>query len=155
MVAKRGFSPPEQTVSSGRIGPWTDVYATCATIYYCMTGKLVPEAMERMLGTPLYFPDQFSEKLSAVLTHGLALLPQDRIQSMGELRRALELTGAEPEPMPEIYNQKKTKKSLELQLKKSAAHDTPSAILKYELREDYVEITGYVGEPDSIVIPST
>ena len=32
-VMKRGFSPPEQCASGGRIGPWTDVYAMCATVY--------------------------------------------------------------------------------------------------------------------------
>ena len=37
LVAKKGFSPLEQYASGGNIGPWTDVYALCATIVYCVT----------------------------------------------------------------------------------------------------------------------
>ena len=42
MVAKHGFSPVEQYGQAGKIGPWTDVYAMAATIYYCCTGVLPP-----------------------------------------------------------------------------------------------------------------
>ena len=42
MVAKHGFSPIEQYSKSGKVGPWTDIYAMAATIYYCCTGILPP-----------------------------------------------------------------------------------------------------------------
>ena len=42
MVAKQGFSPIEQYWENGNVGPWTDVYAMAATIYYCCTGVLPP-----------------------------------------------------------------------------------------------------------------
>ena len=32
IVHKKGFSPPEQYTERMNIGPWTDVYAMCATI---------------------------------------------------------------------------------------------------------------------------
>lgn len=89
LVVKHGFSPPEQSASAGKIGPWTDVYAMCATIYYCMTGKLLPDAMDRMLGTPLVLPSLLSGNLTTALESGLALRPEERIQSMGELMTAL------------------------------------------------------------------
>ena len=66
MVAKKGFSPPEQYTEGMSIGPWTDVYAICATIYWCMTGKLLPEAMERMLGDTVEYPAGIPEVLKAV-----------------------------------------------------------------------------------------
>ena len=37
-IVKRGFAPIEQYSEKGSIGPWTDEYALCATVYYCMTG---------------------------------------------------------------------------------------------------------------------
>ena len=90
MVAKKGFSPPEQYTERMSIGPWTDVYAMCATIYWCMTGKLLPEAMERMLGNDrLEFPESMPEILRAVLQHGLELKPANRIKDMEELESDL------------------------------------------------------------------
>ena len=90
MVAKKGFSPPEQYTEGMSIGPWTDVYAICATIYWCMTGKLLPEAMERMLGDDaLKLPDSIPELLRAVLRHGLELKPANRIKDMEELESDL------------------------------------------------------------------
>lgn len=47
-VLKPGFAPIEQYNSRGRVGPWTDVYAICATIYYLLTGKLPPDAPTRV-----------------------------------------------------------------------------------------------------------
>lgn len=90
LVTKKGFSPVEQYLESGKIGTWTDVYALCATIYYCITGKMVPEAMERAVaGDTLAFDVPMQEPLSeeAVLTlrQGLAVKAQDRIQTIGEL----------------------------------------------------------------------
>ena len=47
-VAKGGFSPLEQYIERGGSGPWTDVYAMAATIYYTLTGKLLPTAVDRL-----------------------------------------------------------------------------------------------------------
>ena len=90
LVTKRGFSPAEQYMESGSVGPWTDVYAFCATMYYCMYGKLIPEAMERLMQDTLTFPPfpngtELPEDVKETFTDGMAVLAENRIQSMDEL----------------------------------------------------------------------
>lgn len=48
LVAKNGFSPVEQYGARGNTGPWTDVYAMAATIYYTLTGIYLPMATDRL-----------------------------------------------------------------------------------------------------------
>lgn len=45
---KPGFSPAEQYLREGRQGPYTDVYAMAATIYYCLSGKVPAQAPDRL-----------------------------------------------------------------------------------------------------------
>lgn len=100
LVTKKGFSPAEQCIEGGRIGTWTDVYALCATIYYCVTGKLAPDAMERLASDkdPLSFDVQMKEPLGEkaknVLRKGLSVRSENRIQTVEELADALEKAAA-------------------------------------------------------------
>ena len=89
MVASQGFSPMEQYSQGGSIGPWTDVYAMCASLYYCVTGKLLPTPMDRML-SDRWDLSAFSPDTAAVLKKGLAIRPEERIKSMTALRGALQ-----------------------------------------------------------------
>lgn len=93
MVTKKGFSPPEQYMESGNIGTWTDVYAMSATIYYCITGRVTPDAMDRMMDDPLTFQlplvEPISEYAESVLRQGMALKTADRIQTVDMLLQCL------------------------------------------------------------------
>lgn len=56
-IVKKGFAPIEQYQNWGNLGPWTDVYGLCATIYFCLTEKKMPDAMDRVLGVEEYGAD--------------------------------------------------------------------------------------------------
>jgi len=47
-IKKRGFSPPEQNASEQKQGPWMDVYAMTACLYYCLAGKNPVDVTERL-----------------------------------------------------------------------------------------------------------
>lgn len=91
---KHGFAPEEQYRTRGEQGPWTDIYALCATIYRLTTGVTPVEALDRMandepLALPSAFGADFSHTQELALMHGLALRAIERTQSMLEL--AIEL----------------------------------------------------------------
>ncbi|MDO5541111.1 MAG: leucine-rich repeat protein [Eubacteriales bacterium] len=92
-VVSNGFSPLEQYSETGHIGPWTDVYAMCATIYYCITGKVLPSSLSRMQQEELQLTEaqrkKIPEEILKALKKGLALRPEKRIQTMEELEAAL------------------------------------------------------------------
>ena len=86
-VVKKNFSAPEQYMESESLGSWTDVYAMAATIYYSITGKAVPEALEREFKkTPLYFDPAFNIPAHVIgaLRDGLELHAENRIRDMRE-----------------------------------------------------------------------
>lgn len=91
-VLKHGFSPVEQ-YENANMGPWTDVYAMAATIYFCITGKLPPKATERLVKDELQPPSALGVKLlpkqEAALMRALAVDRSERFQSMEEFGKDL------------------------------------------------------------------
>ena len=49
VVESLGFSPTEQSVPGGNMGPWTDLYALGATFYFMLTGECLPACQQREL----------------------------------------------------------------------------------------------------------
>ena len=58
IILKEGYAPEEQYRAAGIQGPWTDVYATAATLYHCLSGHRPPSALDRMAGEPLPPPSE-------------------------------------------------------------------------------------------------
>ena len=101
VILKHGYAPLEQYQSKGAQGPWTDIYAVAATIYRMVSGKMLPEALERLDDDPLeplanlgviIPPD--AEK---VLFKALAVRPKNRYQYVLEFQDALKETVQIPE----------------------------------------------------------
>lgn len=113
LVTKKGFSPLEQYTEAGQIGPWTDVYALCATIYYCITGKMIPSALDRMGNDGVTFPAGMKEPIpphiEAALKAGLAIEAKNRLQSVNDLLERL--NGAKEEPAVQTDSKKDKKKA--------------------------------------------
>ncbi len=97
VMLKPGYAPYEQYRSDGKQGPWTDIYALCATMYFCLTGMKPDEAPKRMENDELLRPSELGADVSpaqeAVIMHGLAIKRDMRFQSMKELSDALEEIG--------------------------------------------------------------
>lgn len=92
-VLKQGYAPVEQYQKRGELGAWTDVYALCATFFYCMTGEVPLDALARLLGEEeIHFREygiEISARKEEVLRRGLELRSKDRISDMEELYRGL------------------------------------------------------------------
>ena len=102
MVAKHGFSPIEQYSKSGKVGPWTDIYAMAATIYYCCTGILPPPATDRTIDDTLACQPLLTQAQFDILADCMHMRPQDRPQSMDTLLQML--THPQGEAKAEPFN---------------------------------------------------
>ena len=98
-IVKQGFAPPEQYRSRGGIGPWSDEYALCATVYFCLTGQVPPDAISRSVGEAQ--PDWagipgLTDRERAALEKGMSVAAKDRYPTVGELSRELFAEEASP-----------------------------------------------------------
>lgn len=96
VVVKAGYAPIEQYAEDKSVpqGPWTDIYALGALLYYAVAGRAPTASVSRMMKdnlVPLSDQDlpEYAKGFLAAIDHALALQPADRPQSIGELREAL------------------------------------------------------------------
>ena len=102
MVAKQGFSPMEQYGRDGKIGPWTDVYAMAATIYYCCTGVLPPSATDRTIDDTLTCRPRLTKEQFDVLAFCMNVLPQNRPQNMDALLQIVTHPAGKTPPVRDV-----------------------------------------------------
>jgi len=136
-ILKHGFAPPEQYQSHGALGPWTDVYAICATMYYCLTGKVPPEAMSRMIERkPLHWDmiSGLTVRQRNVLEKGMALNPKDRFASAQELWNKLGGTKKKETPKAAASTPKKEKPPGNEKQKKTPARTAP--VIQEQLKRE-------------------
>ncbi len=104
IALKHGYAPVEQYQNKGQ-GPWTDVYALSATIYYCLTGRRPPQSMDRLVEDDLVLPRKLgvdlTQRQERALVYGMGVRPRKRFQSVEELHAAL-YEGVLPEGWDDI-----------------------------------------------------
>lgn len=93
-VLTRGFSPIEQYADHGQLGPWTDLYAICASIRACLDYKSPVPAPERLQNDTMVpavkaYKKKFPAAFLEAIDWGMALKPADRPQSVAEFKKAL------------------------------------------------------------------
>ena len=125
VVAKNGFSPPEQYTQRSTSGPWTDVYALAASIYYSLTGIVPPSAIDRIQKDFLAWDHPHLSSLPKEVATAIqkALTPDStaRTQSMADFKSELEgfvsnnNTSSTDTALPAVHTKKQfsaTKKSV-------------------------------------------
>lgn len=111
ILLKPGFAPPEQYEKKGNQGPWSDVYALCATFYKLVSGQAVVDASFRGRGEKLPTLSELgvavSKKTSDVIEKGLVLDYKKRYQNFKELLDDIDMPAprvqAQPQPNPEHH----------------------------------------------------
>ena len=88
IVLKPGYAPPEQYQTHGIQGPWTDIYALCATMYKCITGENPPDAIERVMDDHLKKISAFGipvlPQIEEAIIKGMSVAAKDRYQNVGD-----------------------------------------------------------------------
>lgn len=117
---KDRYSPLEQRMEEGKVGTYSDIYAFCATMYYCMTGTPPDSVTERMSVDRLALPSSLGAEISpvqeAALLKGLTVELQERIQDAKDLYFFLYMYGqkeGKPDQLRQEIAQKKTKDLME------------------------------------------
>ena len=92
-VMKPGFSPPEQYQSISKQGPWTDIYALGATLYYIITGTKPVESTNRKENDSLVTPKDIKPgipgHINDTILRAMAVETHLRFSSVDEFEKAL------------------------------------------------------------------
>jgi serine/threonine protein kinase len=93
IILKSGFAPPEQYISDGKQGAWTDVYALSATIYTAITGRVPVSSVGRLQGKELIVPEKMGIQLELwqwdAIRCGMSIGISDRYRDAEALLEAL------------------------------------------------------------------
>ncbi len=102
VILKPGFAPVEQyaEVPEMKQGPWTDVYALAALIYYAISGRAPTPSVARIMNDTLIPAEelgkgQYSVEFLRAIDAALVVHPDRRTQSMTQLRAELGIAALE------------------------------------------------------------
>ena len=129
VMLKKGFAPIEQYSSHGKQGPFTDVYAVCATMYKMLTGVTPESSLDRMGQDTMRPLSEFADvpdPVAKVVQRGMEVEASERIQIAGELYNRLQRALQDVERTQKKKEQKasKEKRAKRAQSAASDAADT-------------------------------
>ena len=96
-----GFAAPEQYQEAGNEGPWTDIYGLAAVAYRAVTGKIPPDARDRLNGAKMLparklGTSRASQAFLAAIDWGLDPAPNKRPQSALDWAKGLAASAGQP-----------------------------------------------------------
>lgn len=96
---KDQFSPWEMWQSNGSQGPWTDIFSLGATLYFCLTGLLPENSIQRLSSVRQNGTDPLEsiarqslpvpDNVQSAIVRAMSLKVSDRYQSANEFMSAL------------------------------------------------------------------
>ena len=90
IMLKEGYAPPEQYRSDAKQGPWTDVYALCATMYRMISGNTPVDSIARVMEKDtLVRLDKFENipsNIADAIHKGMAVNVAGRYRSIEKLK---------------------------------------------------------------------
>jgi len=99
---KPGYAPMEQYAEDPSLkqGPWTDLYALAAVVYFAITGRPPMPSVARIMSDTLVpitkaGAGRYSPAFLGAIDAALSVRPEDRPQSVAEFRRLLALNDSE------------------------------------------------------------
>lgn len=105
VILKPGYAPVEQYTGDASLeqGPYTDIYALSAVIYYAIVGEPPATSIARMVKDPLVplsirAPQGFGTAFLSAIDRGLSVLANERPQTIDAFRALLDLPLAKPLP---------------------------------------------------------
>jgi hypothetical protein len=114
VILKPGYAPIEQyaNVASMQQGAWTDIYALASVIHFAITGCPPVPSVARMISDPQVplaqsVAGRYSDAFLQVIDRALSVKPEDRPQSVAELRSQLGLQSARPKQQSQTVSPSK------------------------------------------------
>ena len=150
IVLKPGYAPPEQYQTHGVQGPWTDIYALCATMYKCITGENPPDVIERVMDDHLKKISAFGipvlPQIEEAIIKGMSVAANDRYQNVGDFCE--DLYGGYEERS--VLGAEESQRQVETELAEQSVEDKAD-MLKDEVPQEKYPTTEAVQESEKLI----
>ena len=150
IVLKPGYAPPEQYQTHGVQGPWTDIYALCATMYKCITGENPPDAINRLVDDHLKKISAFGipvlPQIEEAIIKGMSVAAKDRYQNVGDFCE--NLYGGYEERS--VLGAEESQRQVETELAEQSVEDKAD-MLKDEVPQEKYSTTEEVLENENLI----